>query len=122
MADAVYRSFIGFVKFDPRDGEAAGQDIRSFVIREVGVKDQAIDVRATLWPSHAHVELAQGDLVAVEGKFSPNKAKNKDGDIVTYFNLSVSRIVTLGAGDDGERAETANNAADEPVADDDIPY
>ena len=116
MAD-VYRSFIGFVKFEPREGEAGGKPIRSFVIREVGVKDQAIDVRATLWPSHDHVELDQGTLVAVEGKFSVNKTE-KDGEKVVYHNLSVSNIVVLGEGDRGTRAEST----DDDVDDDDEAY
>lgn len=111
MADT-YRSFIGFVKFEPKEAEAGGKDVRQIVLREVGVKDQAIDVRATLWPSHEHVEVNQGDLVAVEGKFTVNK-KNTDDGTITYFNLSVSRIVNLGASDPGVREETVNDGSDE---------
>ena len=118
----MYRSFTGFVKFDPREGEAGGKDIRSFVIRNVGVKDQAIDVRATLWPSHEHVELEQGDFVGVEGKFSVNKTKDKDGDPITYFNLSVSNIIVLGKGDRGVREDTVNDGSDDTGADDDEAY
>lgn len=118
MAD-VYRSFIGFVKFDPREGEAGGKDIRSFVLRQVGIKDQAIDVRATLWPSHEHVEIAQGDLVAVEGKFTVNKTE-KDGEKVVYHNLSVSNIVVLGEGDRGVRPDVENDGDD--LDDDDEAY
>lgn len=121
LAEDTYRSFIGFVKFDPRDGEAGGKQIRSFVIRNVGVKEQAMDVRATLWPSHDHVELAQGDLVAVEGKFNVNKTK-KDGEPITYFNLSVSNIVVLGEGDRGVREETANTGSSSDTDNDDEPY
>jgi hypothetical protein len=122
-----YRTFLGFVKFDPEEKDAGGKDVRSFVIRQAGVKEQALDVRATLWPSHDHVALEKGDAVLVEGKFTVNKAKNKDGDLVTYFNLSVSNIVNLGPGDRGEREETTNTgrakAADtEPDDTDDIPY
>ena len=108
MADDLYRSFTGFVKFDPREGEAAGKDIRSFVFRATGVKEQAMDIRATLWPSHEHVALEQDDFVAVEGKFTVNKTK-KDGKPVTYFNLSVSKIVVLGKGDGGDRPETTDD-------------
>lgn len=84
-------------------------------------------MRATLWPSHDHVSLEKNDLVYIEGKFTPNKAKNKDGKTITYFNLSVSNIVNLGPGDRGEREETTNTgrkneAADESGSDDDIPY
>lgn len=126
MPDNVYRSFAGFVKFDPNEQEAAGVPIRSFVIRNVGVKEQAIDVRCTLWPSHDEFAVAQGDFVKVEGKFTVNKTKNKSGEPVTYFNLSVTRILNDGAGFAGERVETANttrsNDAEEVEEGDDIPY
>lgn len=122
LAEAVYRSFIGFVKFDPRDGTAGDKEVRSFVVRNVGVKDQAIDVRCTLWPSHEDVELAKGDVVLVEGKFTVNKAKDKDGVLQTYFNLSVSNILVLGSAEAGtEKAASATESGvNEP--DDEIPY
>lgn len=125
-AGDVYRTFIGFVKFKPREGEAAGQDVRNIVIRSVGVKDQAIDVRVTLWPSHEDVEVEEGDAVLVEGKFSVNTA-SKDGETTTYFNLSASSILNLGQGNKGVRSETANTGAKkkstkDEAADDDIPY
>lgn len=116
MADT-YRTFTGFVKWRPKDAEAAGKDIRSFVLRANGVKDQALDIRATLWPSHEHVELEAGDAVLVEGKFSVNKGKNKEGDPVTYHNLSVSRILVLGKGDAGaDRETTADDTDDDDEA------
>lgn len=102
-----YRSFQGFVKFPPNENEVEvrGEDvtIRSFVFRASGVKEQAIDVRATLWPSHEHVEVEEGDFVAVEGSFDVNKGKDKEGEPVTYFNLSVTRIKNFGPGDAGVR-------------------
>lgn len=118
MSD-VYRTFTGFVKFDPRESEAGGKDVRNFVLRGTGVKEQAIDVRATLWPSHDDVELSQGDLVTIEGKFSVNKQK-KDGETVVYHNLSVSNILVHGAGNRGVREETANTGSD--AVDDDEAY
>jgi len=113
-SDSQYRTFIGFVKYEPReatvkrDGEEV--TVRSIVLRQAGVKDQAIDVRATLWPSHDHVDVEQGDLVAVEGKFSVNKGENSDGEPTTYFNLSVSGITLLGPADFGERAESSRRS------------
>lgn len=122
MAD-VYRTFIGFVKFEPREADAQGKTVRNIVLREAGVKDQAIDVRATLWPSHEHVDVEEGDLVVVEGKFTVNKVKDKETkEEKTYFNLSVSRILNLGQGDAGVRPDTENTDDDEPADDDDIPY
>ena len=86
------------------------------------MKEQAIDVRCTLWPSHEDVEIAQGKLVAVEGKFTVNQA-DKDGEKVTYFNLSVSNIEVLGSGNSGTRtATTRDDAGNEPDDTDDVPY
>lgn len=118
MAD-VYRTFSGFVKFEPREGEAGGKNIRSIVIRQGGIKEQAIDVRATLWPSHDDVDVEQGDFVVMEGKFTVNKGE-KDGEPVTYFNLSVSSILNLGQGNSGTRVDVAE--AEGGDGDDGIPY
>jgi hypothetical protein len=115
LADNVYRTFTGFVKFEPKEAEAGGKDVRQIVLRNVGIKEQALDVRATLWPSHASVAVEQGDLVTVEGKFTVNKTEDK-----TYFNLSVSRIFNFGAGEEGEREETTNGGSND--ADDDESY
>jgi hypothetical protein len=113
LADAIYRTFIGFVKFEPKEAEAGGKQVRQIVLREAGIKEQALDVRATLWPSHENVAVEQGDAVLVEGKFTVNKAEDK-----TYFNLSVSRIVNLGPGDPGEREETTGGGANDSEDDD----
>lgn len=116
MAD-IYRSFSGFVKFEPKEAEAGGKDVRQIVFRNCGIKEQAIDVRATLWPSHERVEVEQGDFVAVEGKFTVNKTEDK-----TYFNLSVSRISVNGSKpDEGVREETTNGGSNDD-ADDDESY
>jgi single-stranded DNA-binding protein len=75
-----------------------------------------------LWPSHAHVAVAEGDLVFVEGKFTRAKGESKDGTTpVTYNNLSVSDFINLGSADGGkDEREAASNAAVED--DDDIPF
>jgi hypothetical protein len=118
-----YRTFYGVVQFPPRDGEAGGKAVRNITIRTTGVKDQSIRVGATLWPSHAHVEVEEGDAVVVEGAFTVNKGE-KDGEPITYFNLSVSGILNLGPLDQGDEIPVENSTANtpEPVAEDDIPY
>ena len=124
-ASPEYRTFIGFVKFPLRDSEIKidGEPVtvRNFLVREAGVKEQAIDVRATLWPSHNHVELDAGDAVLIEGKFTVNKGENADGEPQTYFNLSVSKLLKLGKGDEGMRdggSSSSSSASD----DDDEPW
>lgn len=125
-----FRSFIGLVKYPVREGEVTVRDetvtVRNFVIRQVGVKEQAMDVRGTLWPSHDSFELEQGDLVFVEGAFDVRKGTKKDEDgnevPATFFNLSVSGIKNFGPLDLGDRAP-ANRAGDTAEDDgDDIPW
>lgn len=122
-----YRTFIGFVKYEPREGTTKRADgepveVRNIVVRQAGVKDQAIDVRATLWPSHDHVEIEQGDLVALEGKFSVNKGENSEGEPVTYFNLSVSGITKLGHADFGQRDDDGRSSGGDSADDGDEPW
>lgn len=123
MSDAIFRSILGTVEFDPREGQAGGKDVRNITVAQFGVKDQAIKVGATLWPSHAHVPVEKGDIVALRGKFTRNTTTNGEGVAVTYNNLSVTAIKVLGQLDAGVKVESENAAApaaDE--ADDDIPF
>jgi len=126
MSDNVkqYRVFTGIAQWDPRDGEAAGKKVRNVTIRAAGVKEQSILVSCTLWPSHAHVDVKQGDAVIVEGVFTRSTAPDDSGNTRTYNNLSVSRLLKLGAADAGKRddAPEASDEPDETVEDDDIPY
>jgi hypothetical protein len=109
------------VQFPPREGNAGGKEVRNITIRTTGGGDQSIKVGATLWPSHAHVAVGEGDLVFVEGKFTRTKGEGKDGAPVTYNNLSVSDFINLGSADGGkDEREAASSAAEE--ADDDIPF
>lgn len=81
-------------------------------------------VSATLWPSHGHVPVEENDFVVLEGKYNQSPGKTKDGDPITYHNLSVSRISVNGsAADPGKKVESEDNdvPADEP-ADDEIPF
>jgi hypothetical protein len=122
----VYRTFFGVVQFPPRDGEAGGKAVRNIAIRTTGVKEQSMRISATLWPSHAHVDVQEGDAVVVEGSFEVNKGENKEtGEAVTYFNVSVSGILNLGPldfGEETERTTTRTAAEPETDAEDDIPY
>ena len=112
-----YRVFTGIVQWDPRDGEAAGKQVRNATIRATGLKDQSVLVSLTLWPSHKDLVIEQGDVVVAEGVFTRSTAGEK-----TYNNLSVSRLLKLGHADTGERTAPAVSS-DEPDEDeDDIPY
>lgn len=126
-----YRTIVGLVKYPVRTGEVTVRDeevqVRNFVVRQTGVKDQAIDVAATLWPSHEHVELEQGDFVVMEGKLTPRKGTKKDDEgneiPTTFFNFSVAGIKVFGPLDFGDRdgGSTASSRAAE-TDDEDVPW
>lgn len=115
-----YRTVIGIVQFPPRDGEAADKPVRNIVVNSVGFKEQAVRVSATLWPSHKDVAVDENDVVIMEGKYSMTN-KTKDGEPVTYHNLSVARIAVIGKADPGKQPDVDDNdVASE--SDDEIPF
>lgn len=119
-----YRTVVGIVQFEPRDSEAGGKPVRNVRIRQVGIKEQSIPVNATVWPSHKHIALAEGDVVMMEGTFNVRKVNDDEtGQTKTFYNLSVSKLAVLGKADGGKKVEVANSGdGDEPAEDDDIPF
>ena len=121
MANKQYRTVTGIVQFDPQDGEAAGKAVRNIVIREVGFKEQAVNVYVTVWPSHADLAIERGDALMVEGTYSQGSGKAQDGSPRVYHNISATRIAKLGTAIEGTRPEVENTGDDAP-ADDEIPF
>lgn len=123
-SEKVYRSFIGIVQFDPREGQAGGKAVRNITIRNAGVKENSMRVSATLWPSHAHVAVEKGDVVFIEGSFERNtKTNSETGEKVVYNNVSVSAIKNFGPADTGQEIEREDAAEPaEDADDDDIPF
>jgi hypothetical protein len=122
-----YRTVVGVVQFDPKDGEAAGQDIRNIVVKQTGFGAQAVNVYATLWPKHASLAVERGDFVVLEGSYTSRSGQNKTtGEDVTYHNVSVTRIAVLGQLDEGSDEEVVNSSSGsddtDPVDEDDIPF
>jgi hypothetical protein len=115
-----YRGVIGIVQFPPRDGEANGKPVRNIRVNSFGFGPYAVPVDATLWPSHEDVEVAENDLVALEGKYNKTN-KTVNGEPRTYHNISVTRFKNLGQVESGTKPDVDENATDaEP--DDDIPF
>lgn len=121
MAEKQYRTVIGIVQFDPKDGEAAGKPVRNIVIRQAGFKEQSVNVYVTVWPSHEDIEINRGDVLLVEGTYSQGKGQAQDGSPRVYHNISATRIAKLGVAVEGRRPEVEDGGDDE-VADDDIPF
>jgi len=109
------------VAFEPREAEAAGQQVRNITVQQTGFGQTAVRVGATLWPSHAHVKVAQGDVVTLEGSYTPRTTTDDDGNEKKFHNISVTRIFVHGAADQGKREETVNTGSDD-VTDDDVPF
>jgi len=119
-----YRTVMGVVQFDVKEGEAAGQDVRNIVVKQTGFGNQSINVYATLWPKHAGVEVERGDVVVLEGSYTSRDGQNKTtGEDVTYHNVSVTRIAVIGKMDEGSDEEVVRESdAVEAVDEDDIPF
>jgi ribosomal protein RSM22 (predicted rRNA methylase) len=116
-----FRTVTGIVQFPPREGEAGGKPVRNITVRQVGFGPTAVRVSATLWPSHAHVPVEEGDVVMLDGKYKSNSGAKDDGTPVKYHNLSVTRIAVLGKADAGKKVDTVNGESDEADTDD-IPF
>jgi hypothetical protein len=125
LADKVYRTVVGTVEFDPRDGKAGEKDVRNITVQSAGFKDSAIKVGATIWPSHSHIKVAKGDVVVLKGSFSRNTSEKEDGTPVTYNNLSVASILVLGQMDEGVRdneESTTKSTATQLTDDEELPF
>jgi hypothetical protein len=78
-----------------------------------------VRVGATVWPSHSHVPLKQGDVVTLEGAYNKRTSTNEDGEERTFHNVSVTRLLVHGTADTGKREETTNDSS---ADDDDITF
>lgn len=121
-SDKQYRAVFGLVQFDVTDAEAAGKAIRKVTVREVGFKDQSVNVSCTLWPSHAGFQVERGDVVFFEGVYSQGSGKRQDGTPVTYHNLSVNKAKNFGQADGGSDVDVVNSSGADAPEDDDIPF
>lgn len=117
-----FRTVHGVIQFPPKDGEAGGKAVRNIVVQQTGFGPTAVRVYATVWPSHDHIKLAQGDVVTLEGAYTQNKVSGDDGQR-TFHNISVTRLYKHGSIDAGKREGTVNTANDDDnVVDEDIPF
>lgn len=116
-----YRTVVGIVQFDVKDGEAAGKPVRNIVVNNAGFGPTAVRVSATLWPSHKDFSVKKNDVVVLEGKYSKTSSE-KDGEPIVYHNLSVARISKIGEADPGVKPEVEQNDVAEDPADEDIPF
>lgn len=112
MSD-VYRTVAGFVQFPPekRVAGSTGKTVRNVQIENLSNGNR---VAVTLWPDHDGVKVEKGDLMFASGKFTTSAGQNKEGDAVTYYNLSANNVaVVKGAASGGKGTSSTPVSADE---------
>lgn len=115
-----FRTIMGVVQFPPSEGKAAGKDVVNIRVRQTGWFDrEAKSVSVTIWPELQSVKVAEGDVVVVEGKVSETQGQNKQGDDITYFNLSAVAIAVVGKVTKAEKSESKSSQG---TSDEDIPF
>ena len=111
-----YITVAGLVQFDPRTRTAGDKQVRDVVIRAIGSNK---NFSITVWPEKADVPISKGDFLVVDGKHSQSVGQNKDGEQVTYNNMSATTLFRLaGQG----TAEAAPATAAPAATGDDFPF
>jgi len=95
-----YVTIAGIVQFDPRQRQAGDKQVRDVVIRAIGSNK---NFSVTLWPEKANIPINKGDFLVCDGKHSQSAGQNKDGEQVTYNNLSATTVIRIA----GESAATS---------------
>jgi hypothetical protein len=112
-----YITIAGIVQFDPRERTAGDKQVRDVVIRAIGSNK---NFSVTLWPEKANIQINKGDFLVCDGKHSQSVGQNKNGEQVTYNNLSANTVIRV-AGDTTSAA--AASAVSAPAATgDDFPF
>jgi hypothetical protein len=109
MADGKqYATVLGTIQWDVEEKEVNGKDIREFSIRSI-VSQQL--VRVTLWDQFVNVKVQKGDAVIVDGEVKQNAGTDKQGNAVTYNNLTATNIAVIPAGEKVDTPRNVVNAA-----------
>lgn len=111
-----YITIAGIVQFDPRTRQAGDKQVRDILIRSIGSNK---NFSVTLWPEKAHVPVNKGDFLVVDGKYSSSVGQNKQGEQVTYHNLSANTVIRI-AGD--EQTTTSAMPTKATDAGDEFPF
>lgn len=96
-----------------------GKAVREFTVRAAGSQK---NVRITVWPEFKDLELAAGDFIVAEGKFTSNLGQAADGSPREYLNLSASRIFRAPGATGAPREVIGSSSAGTSKADDKVPF
>lgn len=83
----------GFVQFPVEEREVNGQTVRDVTIRALGSEGPYIKI--TVWPEYDHVDIAEGDLVFLDGPFEAREGQSKSGEKRIYLNMSTSNSLKV---------------------------
>ena len=115
-----YITVAGLVQFDPRTRTAGDKQVRDVVIRAIGSNK---NFSITMWPEKSHITINKGDFIVCDGKHSQSVGQNKEGEQVTYNNLSATTVVRFaGEADATGAAPSAPKAATPAATGDDFPF
>jgi hypothetical protein len=112
-----YVTIAGIVQFDPRQRQAGDKQVRDVVIRAIGSNK---NFSVTLWPEKANIPISKGDFLVCDGKHSQSVGQNKDGEQVTYNNLSATTVIRIAG--EGAAPSAPVTAAAPAATGDDFPF
>jgi hypothetical protein len=104
-----YMTVAGIVQFDPRTRQAGGKEVRDVLIRAL---NSTKNFSITVWPENT-VEINKGDFIIADGKYNQTTGQNKEGEQVTYHNLSATNVLRF-TGDSGSSASAKPKIAAVP--------
>ena len=90
--NGAYPVVAGLVQFDPRERDINGKDVRDIKVRAFGSQEETL---ITVWPEHAHVPLARGDFVVVQGKRREWTGSDQSGNARTFVGIDAKTLVRV---------------------------
>ena len=112
-----YITIAGIVQFDPRTRTAGDKQVRDVVLRAIGSNK---NFSVTIWPEKASIPISKGDFLVCDGKYSSSVGQNKNGEQVTYNNLSATTVIRIAG--EGAATTAAPTATVSASTGDDFPF
>lgn len=113
-----YMTVAGIVQFDPRTRQAGGKEVRDVLIRAL---NSTKNFSITVWPENT-VEINKGDFIIADGKYNQTTGQNKEGEQVTYHNLSATSVLRFAGNTASSPVKTKPVAVAEESVGDDFPF
>ena len=82
----------GIVQFEPRHREVNGSEVRDIKVRAFGSQEETW---ITVWPEFAHVPMAAGDFLVVQGKRRQWSGTDRGGNPRLYTGIDAKTLIRL---------------------------